>query len=246
MTRFYNNPIIVIDGVSEGVFISRPNRFVVRISTSKGELNCHLHDPGRLPWLKPGYRVWYKMAARKIARKTPCDVVAVEDGAAGVVVLEDTRYANSLYRILARELTCKDPSCEPSLQSEIYLMGSRFDFLTSCCNGSTVVVEVKNTNLVVNGGTALFPDSPSKRAQKHLTTLALLAGRGYRAQLVFMIVREDAKVLMPHREVDPIFAKLMCSYKTVVDYIAVKLVVRVMSSRLLVYYGGIVPVVPCY
>lgn len=246
MPQSYNNPVIVIDSVSEGVFISRPNRFVVRISTDKGELKCHLHDPGRLPWLKPGYRVWYKMVAGRIARKTPCDVVAIEDSAKGVVVLEDTRYANVLYRVLAGELTCRDPSCNPSLRSEIYLMGSRFDFLTTCCNGSVVVVEVKNTNLVVDKDVALFPDSPSRRAQKHLATLALLAKRGYRVQLVFMIVREDAKVLMPHRGIDPVFAKLMCSYKTVIEYVAAKFVVRVADSKLLVYYNGMIPVVPCY
>ncbi|HIP65538.1 MAG TPA: hypothetical protein EYH08_03320 [Pyrodictium sp.] len=242
----FNNPIVVIDGVNEGVFVSRVNRFVVKVLTGNRELYCHLHDPGRLPWLRPGYRVWFRMAAKSIARKTPCDVVAIEDGAAGVIVLEDTRYANTLYRVLAGELTCRDPKCSPSLQSEVYLIGSRLDFVTSCCDGSTVVVEVKNTNLVVDKGIALFPDAPSKRAQKHLTTLALLAERGYRAQLAFMVVREDARVLKPHREIDPVFAKLMCSYKTIIDYVAAKLVVRVVDDKLLVYYGGMIPVIPCH
>ena len=245
MTLFPNNPIMIVDGVSEGVFVSRLNRFAVRVSTGKEELYCHLHDPGRLPWLKPGYRVWFRRVARRVARKTSCDVVAIEDGAAGVIVLEDTRYANMLYRVLAGELTCKDPMCSPSLQPEVYLMGSRLDFITSCCNGSVAVVEVKNTNLVVGKEVALFPDAPSKRAQKHLTTLALLAKRGYRVQLVFMIVREDARVLKPYREIDPVFAKLMCSYKTIVDYVAARLIVRVVDDKLLVYYGGTVPVIPC-
>jgi sugar fermentation stimulation protein A len=69
-----------------------------------------------------------------------------------------------------------------------------------------VLVECKSITLVENG-TGLFPDAPTVRGTAHVRLLGQLAARGQsRTALVFIVGRNDARIVRAHREMDPVFA----------------------------------------
>jgi sugar fermentation stimulation protein A len=90
---------------------------------------------------------------------------------------------------------------------EVVRDGSRLDFLLRH-RGRPVLLEVKSAAVVAKGR-ALFPDAPTVRGLRHLTTLTASAGRGERAALLFVVQRQDAKSLAPFTERDPAFARAL-------------------------------------
>ncbi len=65
-----------------------------------------------------------------------------------------------------------------------------------------VVVETKSITLVEDG-VALFPDSPTSRGARHLAELAVR--RDLRRLVVFVVGRDDARVVRPNTPADPAF-----------------------------------------
>jgi len=73
-------------------------------------------------------------------------------------------------------------------------------------------VEVKSVTYVEDG-IGRFPDAPTARGRKHLGELANLAASGYRASVVFIAQREDARKFAPFEEIDPDFAETLRQVK---------------------------------
>lgn len=88
------------------------------------------------------------------------------------------------------------------VRSEPAYGNRRLDFLLA--GEKFCLVEVKSCTLV-RDGIALFPDAPTERGRRHLQELARARQEGYRAGVVFVIQREDAKLFMPNDETDPAF-----------------------------------------
>jgi len=85
---------------------------------------------------------------------------------------------------------------------------SRFDFLLQ--RGITkCIVEVKASTLL-RGKVAMFPDAPTVRGAKHLTTLASALRYGYRACMLFMVHRQGALTFSPNADTDPAFFEAFC------------------------------------
>lgn len=80
----------------------------------------------------------------------------------------------------------------------------RFDLALQDEHGRTkAFIECKSITMVVDG-TGLFPDAPTSRGANHVRLLGQLAAGGqYRAALVFVVGRMDARVVRPNREIDP-------------------------------------------
>jgi sugar fermentation stimulation protein A len=83
---------------------------------------------------------------------------------------------------------------------------SRFDLLLSN-DVEKLHLEAKSCTLVENG-TALFPDSPSKRGTRHLRTLVKTLVFG-RAAVVFIIQRNDAIRFKSNTKKDPNFTEAL-------------------------------------
>ncbi|MDR1909375.1 MAG: DNA/RNA nuclease SfsA [Spirochaetaceae bacterium] len=188
----------------EGVFVSRPNRFLVKVRSGDEELSCYCPNPGRLlEFTLPGERfIVQKNPPPPLYRpqRTRWTAVGVYHGD-DVVPL----YAY-VANMIASELVL--PSIIPSIRvlwPEFSIGGSRFDFLAEDRRGVVHLVEVKACSLVEHG-VAMFPDAPSERALRHLEELAVLAGEGYRCHMLFMIVHGKPKRLVPNLHTDPAFA----------------------------------------
>ena len=80
---------------------------------------------------------------------------------------------------------------------------SRLDFLVETSR-ERIWIEVKGCTLSKNRK-ALFPDAPTERGRKHVMELMDALEEGYKAFLLFLIMRR-AKRFSPNKEVDKKFA----------------------------------------
>ncbi|ABM81344.1 DNA/RNA nuclease SfsA [Hyperthermus butylicus] len=192
--------VLEISGVEEATLLARPNRFTAVLEAAGREFTCHIHDPGRIPALRPGTRVLYKRAWRP-GRRTSCDLVAFYDN--DMLVLEDTRLPNKLFEKVIPLIYGG-----ASYERERQILGSRFDFIVSVGN-SVRIVEVKATNYAV-GPIALWPDAPSKRGLKHVETLRMLRLQGFEAELAILALRGDVEAIAPNGRADPLLARSLC------------------------------------
>ncbi len=189
-----------------GRFRERLNRFAVSLDDLSGRRRrCHLRDPGRLSeLLLPGAGILF-LERRSPGRSTDCEVLAVWDGVLWTVV------NSGLHSGLAEELISSGrarPIPAAPLRREVRFRDSRLDFLVS--SDPPWLVEVKGCTLV-RDGLALFPDAPTERGTRHVSALEAALGEGYRAAVLFLVMRPDARALVPNREADPRFAEALIS-----------------------------------
>ncbi len=189
----------------EGVFLERPNRFLALVDGNGKTLAVHVHDPGRLPdVLIPGNRVLLKYRPGP-KRKTAWDLLA--GWAANHWVFAHSGYHRPLSEAILTKLGkdlfpgLKDYLPEPKINT------SRLDYLFEMEKGPKVYVEIKGCTWA-KGETALFPDAPTSRGQRHLSLLADLKRKGFRSLLWVLCFRKEASCFRPAQEIDPAFARL--------------------------------------
>lgn len=199
-------------------FLSRPNRFIVMARTAAGrQVRCHLGDPGRLrELLLPGAELRLrpaspprKGAGRPPARRTRYTVALVRasDPPRPWVSLETT-LANRLAEDLFRRGLVRAAGRPAVIRREVARGRSRFDFLLEGRDGSRLLVEVKSVSLVERG-VALFPDAPTARGARHVAELEEHVRGGGRALILFVVQRDDARLVRPHAATDPAFASAL-------------------------------------
>ena len=198
------NVLLNIPGGVPGVFVERPNRFLLVASLPSGKrVNVHVPDPGRLlELLYPGNRILILPASSR-GRKTAWSLLGAWSENGWILV------NTSFHRSLATEIF--NSKFSPlghieELRAEVKspLGGSRFDFLL---NGN-IWVEVKGCTLLRNG-MAMFPDAPTSRGKKHVMELTEMSRRGMRTAVVFLVFVHGEGVFMANRETDPEFAEAL-------------------------------------
>jgi len=177
-------------------FISRPNRFIARVSMDETEHTVHVKNTGRCrELLLPGSRVWLCESANP-ERKTKYDLVAVEKTVNGIVhtVNIDSQAPN---RAVGEWLRggALFPS-EATVRPEAAFGDSRFDFCIDCPD-RICFLEVKGVTLEQDG-VALFPDAPTARGVKHIRELTRCAREGMGAYILFVIQMKGVHLLRPN------------------------------------------------
>ncbi|HWG90100.1 MAG TPA: DNA/RNA nuclease SfsA [Candidatus Thermoplasmatota archaeon] len=191
--------------VEEGRFLSRPNRFLTYVEVDGVTRACFCSNPGRMPeFLEPGRPVL--VGPRIGGQQGPTTHVHLAFRHNGAWVGIDTRIPGRLF--LEGFAAGKFPFLQgyTEVQPEVTFGASRFDFLLKGEGLPPCFVEVKNCTLVTDG-LAQWPDAPSERGAKHLRELALARKQGYRAVVLWIVQRGDARLLTPFEERDPDFAK---------------------------------------
>ncbi|MEK7215893.1 MAG: DNA/RNA nuclease SfsA [Chloroflexota bacterium] len=186
-------PYILLDQPQRhGRFLRRLNRFAVEIELDEGAVAAHLPNSGRMNELLVAGHPVVLAERHGIARKTAFDMQLVQYGSRWVSV--DSRIPNALAAeaIRRREVTWGD---------------SRFDLELREGN-RRCLVETKSVNLVENGR-ALFPDAPTTRGARHVRTLIEAVRSGLEAGVLFVIQRDDARVLSPFDAADPEFGRAL-------------------------------------
>jgi sugar fermentation stimulation protein A len=189
-------------------FAARPNRFIVEAVLADGrQVQAHLADPGRLrELLLPGAELRLRPVAPESQRRTRYTVALVRSSEPPRVwVSVDTTLPNRLARRLLEEGRVRGAPRGWTVRPEVRHGASRFDFELRGDGGDSMLVEVKSVTLVANG-VALFPDAPTVRGARHVRELAAVAGNGGRAMVLFVVQRNDARLVRPNPATDPDFA----------------------------------------
>lgn len=189
--------------IKEGRFISRPGRFTARVDTGREIVTAHIKNTARCAELfLPDAKVYLEYKSNP-ARKTPCDLIAVEKRTSKgkTLVNVDSQSPN----VIAKEWLAGGGLGECSeLRAEYTIGQSRIDFYMRQPDCKTLV-EVKGCTLEKDGH-AFFPDAPTERGIKHLKELTRLRVQGWRCCVLFVIQMKGIHSFSPNRQMHPAFA----------------------------------------
>lgn len=201
-----------IDGLEEGIFISRLNRFVCECQIKKRRVLVHLPNSGRLNnLLFFGKKIYAKEAKKENGLKYR--LVFVEDD--NDYILVDSHLANEIVSILIKNQMLPKFEGYKILKKETYFGGRRFDFLLEK-KGKSLLLEVKNSSLFWNS-LAMFPDCETKRGRVHLDELAKIKDEDMRGGILFIVSSPKVKYFLPDFHNDPDFATRLYFYKDFLD-----------------------------
>jgi sugar fermentation stimulation protein A len=177
--------------------VQRRNRFVADVLVDGRQEAAHVPNSGRMHELMvPGTEVVLRPAPAGTTRKTAYDLLAVRYADRWVGV--DSRIPPSMVVEAWRSSVLPAFADYTDVRREVRYGESRLDLLFSGAPG-LAYVEAKSVNLVEDG-VAMFPDAPTVRE------LGDAVAKGHRAAACFVVQRDDARVLRPYAEKDPVFA----------------------------------------
>jgi len=190
------------DNIHEGLFLSRPNRFIAKVLIHGKEEVCHVKNTGRCrELLIPGATVFLQKADLP-HRKTQYDLIGVRKGKR--LVNMDSQVPNKVFH----EWLEKGYFPDLSLIKPEYTFGkSRFDFYLEA-GSRKILVEVKGVTLEEDG-VALFPDAPTERGVKHLQELSQALDFGYEAYVFFIIQMKEIQYFTPNGKTHKAFAEAL-------------------------------------
>ena len=213
-----NDRIIEFEPLIEGILIKRYKRFLADIQIENGEIvTAHCANTGPMKGLlNEGAKVRISFSS-STTRKLPWtweQVKVIGSDNKEVWVGINTLFANKLIRKVIEQNLFKDKLGEiAKIKSEVPYgkdKKSRIDFLltpkSSNPDNRNIYVEVKNTTWTKNN-VALFPDTETKRGQKHLIELKGLIPES-KSVLVPCITRKDIDYFAPGDESDPLYGEL--------------------------------------
>jgi sugar fermentation stimulation protein A len=188
-----------------GVFQGRPNRFSAFVR-AKGEiLLVYLPNPGRMrELLTLGTKVTLRKAEKE-NRKTRFDLIGVIHN--GHRVSLDSRLPNRLILSALRNRNLGEFVGYDTIIPEYIYDHTRFDFFLTDGN-ERCLLEVKSTTLIEEE-VAMFPDAVTARGRRHVNNLTKAKGEGYRACVLFVVQRDDARAFAPCDKVDPKFGEAL-------------------------------------
>lgn len=189
--------------VQQGIFESRPNRFIAQVTVDGQTEVCHVKNTGRCKELLiPGVKVYLEKAENPM-RKTKYDLIAVEKGK--VLINMDSQIPNAVVEEWIRQ-----GNLFPNLlylRREVTFGSSRFDLYAEY-EEKKAFIEVKGVTLEQDG-IARFPDAPTMRGVKHVEELCQCVKEGYEAYLIFVIQMKGIHCFEPNWETHPQFGETL-------------------------------------
>ena len=186
--------------ITEGKFLSRPNRFVAYAEVVSRIEKCHVKNTGRCRELLTEGCTIYLERAKNPERSTRFDLVAVKKGER---LINMDSYAPNL---AAGEFL---PKLFPdgNIRAEYTCGDSRFDFYIEE-NDRKILLEVKGVTLE-NDGIAMFPDAPTERGIKHINGLMKCVSEGFKAYIMFVVQMNNVRYFAPNDATHPEFGKTL-------------------------------------
>jgi len=213
-----NDRIIEFDPLIEGVLIKRYKRFLADIKLGSGEIvTAHCANTGPMKGLLTEGAMVRISVSPSPKRKLPFtleQISVLDTNNNEVWVGINTLFANKLIKkVIEKNLLRENIGEIETIKSEVPYgkdKKSRIDFFltpkSSNPDKRNIYIEVKNTTWITKD-IALFPDTVTKRGQKHLIELKELIPRS-KSVLVPCITRKDANFFAPGDQADPLYGKL--------------------------------------
>ena len=194
--------------IREGIFQSRPNRFIACVEIDGISEIVHVKNTGRCrELLLPGSRVYLSVSDNP-SRKTRYDLIAVEkqcNGAASLLINMDSQMPNAAVEEWLRAGNLF--SSDAVIRREVKYGNSRFDFCIADGHRK-IFLEVKGVTLEENG-IAMFPDAPTERGVKHVQELMQCRKDGYEACILFVIQMKGVTLFRPNDSTHPAFGEVL-------------------------------------
>lgn len=179
--------------IIQGIFRSRPNRFIAYVEIGDKTEVCHVKNTGRCrELLIPGATV-YLQRAENPQRKTAYDLIAIKKG--DRLINMDSQIPNTVFRQWAENGGIANLSL---IRGEQKFGTSRLDFYIETKN-KKIFAEVKGVTLEKDG-VVMFPDAPTERGIKHINELISCQNDGYEGWIVFIIQMSGVKYFTPNYE----------------------------------------------
>ena len=210
--------IIQFDPLIEGVLIKRYKRFLADIQLNNGEIvTAHCANTGPMRGLikeKAKVRISVSSSPKRKLPYTWEQVCVIGPGNEEIWVGINTLFANKLIKkVIEKNFLNQIIGEIETIKSEVPYgkdKKSRIDFFltpkSSNPDKRNIYIEVKNTTWMKEN-VALFPDTVTKRGQKHLIELKELIPES-KSVLVPCITRKDALFFAPGDEADPLYGNL--------------------------------------
>ena len=178
--------------IVEGVFISRPNRFIAYVDVNGKTETVHVKNTGRCRELLTDKARVYLSVSDNPERKTGYDLIAVKKG--DLLINMDSQIPNDVCEEMLKKHTIFSENA--IIKREYTYKSSRFDFYIE--DGERrIFLEVKGCTLE-NNGIASFPDAPTERGVKHINELISAIKDGYEAYIVFIIQMKGVTQFRPN------------------------------------------------
>ncbi|GCE64607.1 DNA/RNA nuclease SfsA [cyanobiont of Ornithocercus magnificus] len=208
--------LLTFEPLREGILVRRYKRFLAEVELLEGKMvTAHCANTGPMKGvLCPGNRVRLRYApspSRKLAWSWEQIEVPSANGDLCWVGINTMLPNRLLRRVIEAGLLEQKLGPVASLRREVpYGCCSRVDLLltptVNAQDSRLIFMEVKNTTWS-SGDIALFPDTVTKRGQKHLKELIGVLSEA-RAVLVPCLSRDDVKAFAPGDEADPYYGQL--------------------------------------
>lgn len=193
--------------IIKGEFISRPNRFIAKVSINGKEETVHVKNTGRCKELLIEGSTVYLAESENNQRKTKYDLVAVEkikDSGEKILINMDSQAPNDAAEEWLRYNFFPENT---KIRREVKFGDSRFDFYAEN-EREKVFIEVKGVTLEKDG-LALFPDAPTVRGVKHINELVTAKQNGFKAYILFVVQMKGVTAFAPNTETHPEFEKAL-------------------------------------
>ena len=213
-----NDRVVEFDPLIEGFLIKRYKRFLADIQLDSGEVvTAHCANTGPMKGLlKEGAKVRLSFSSSP-TRKLPFtweQICVLDENNEEVWVGINTLFANKLIKkVIEKDLLRGIIGEIETIKSEVPYgedKKSRIDFFltpkSSNPDNRNIYMEVKNTTWIKKN-VALFPDTVTKRGQKHLIELKKLIPES-KSVLVLCMTRKDACFFSPGDDADPLYGSL--------------------------------------
>jgi sugar fermentation stimulation protein A len=192
----------------EGTLIKRYKRFLADVELSSGEIVlAHVPNSGSMKGVSDPGSPCLISRSPSLTRKIPFTLEMVKAGGSQWVGV-NTSLTNALVQEAIEYKIISDWNKYSEFKREVKInKESRLDFLLTS-EEDRHYVEVKNVSMA-EPPWAVFPDAKTERGQKHLRELALLAEEGFKAEIFFVVQREDCTQFRPCDEIDPVYGNLL-------------------------------------
>ncbi len=186
-------------------FIKRYKRFFADVSLNKKKVTAHCPNSGSmLGLLNEKNDAWISKSDNP-NRKLKYTLEIINDKKSNVGV--NTHRANRIVEEALQKKKVDELKKYTNIKREVkYSEKTRFDFLLES-KKRKVFLEVKNVTLSREKGISEFPDAITERGKKHLAHLQDAINKGYESYLLFLIQREDIKIMKIANDIDSNYYK---------------------------------------
>jgi len=186
----------------------RYKRFLADVVLPDGsQTTVHCPNTGAMTGCCNEQSIVYLSRSNNAKRKYPYTWEYATDEL-GHKICINTNNANKVVKAALQEKQIKELSQYSNIRPEQKVNNSRIDFMLKEEGATPCYLEVKSATLAF-GRTALFPDTVTLRGQKHCYELAELRQQGYRAVLLFCVMRQSITEFKIAQNIDPDYAKAL-------------------------------------